>query len=828
MADLVQTIRRCMGTLNDFRYAWRTLKRSPGFTTAAVAMLALAIGASTSIFSVVQAVLLRQVPFKNPDQLVLLWGTEESSLSDRAQVSATDAADWARRSQSFEGLALYQGRGLTLTGNGDTERFSGLKVSSAYFDVMEAQPSLGRFFRPAEFHQGSDAVVVLAYDVWRQTFQANPGIIGRTIQLNYRSYTIIGVAPADLHTLPVALTQRLNPTGMYLPMAGADDAPTEANRTSRHLRVIARLKPAVTLAQAQAELNVIQAGMVQGHPKEDTGDGVRVVTLRDDVIRNVRAALIILQFAVLLVVLIACANVANLLLARSTARQREIGVRSAIGASRSRLLRQMLVESLILAALGGLLGLLLAAWGVSALAALGARVLPELNGVAISGPVVAFTIVLALVTGVAFGLAPAMQASGAALIDALKAGARTTGPSRSHRRTRALLIASEVGLSVLLLICAGLLLRSFMRLQQVNPGFDSKNVLVAEVTLPDIKYPDIPPQQRFFRDLLRQTAGIPGVRAAAIVSTLPDSGDFDMVTMGIKGRTFRPGESPNPDRYIVSPGYFQLLRIPLLKGRIFSESDDGAHPRVVLVNQQLADTLFPGADAIGQQLQIPTPGKFAPGEVPYWTIVGIVGNTKQYGLDTTQTMQLYVPYLQYDIEGAALVLRAADNPLGLASSAKDAVRAIDKDVYVADPATMDAVLGDSIASQRFSVALLALFGLGALVLAALGIYSVVSFIAAQRTSELGLRMALGATPRAVVRLVIGQGMRPVAAGLAAGVAASVVATRAVQPFLFQTGRADTAANLAALVILACSALLACYLPARRTSRIDPLTALRTE
>lgn len=816
-----------MGTLTEFRYAWRMLRRSPGFSAAAVAMLALAIGASTSIFSVVQAVLLRQVPFKHPDRLVLLWGTEPSSLSDRSQVSATDAADWARRSHSFEALALYQGRGVTLTGKGDTARFSGLSVSSGYFDVMEARPYLGRFFSPTEFHQGSDAVVVLAYDVWRQTFQADPGIIGRTIQLNYRSYTVVGVAPADLHSLPVALTQRLNPTGLYLPLAGPYDAPTDANRTARHLRTIARLKPAVTLAQAQAELNVIQAAIVQEHPKEDTGNGVRVVTLRDDVVRNVRAALIILQFAVLAVVLIACANVANLLLARSTSRQREIAVRSAIGASRARLLRQMLVESLMLAALGGVLGLLLAAWGVGALAALGARVLPELNGVEISASVVAFTVVLSLVTGVVFGIAPALQASGARLIDALKSGARTTGPSRSHRRTRAVLIATEVGLSVLLLICAGLLLRSFMRLQEVNPGFDGANVLVADVTLPEVKYPDVPPQQRFFQDLLRHSGELPGVQAAAIVSTLPDSGDFDEVTMGIKGRTFRPGESPNPDRYVVSPSYFRLFRIPLLKGRILTDRDDGAHPRVVLVNQQLADALFPGTGAIGQQVQIPTPGKFAPGEVPYWTIVGIVGNTKQYGLDSAQTMQLYVPYLQYDIEGASLLLRSAGNPVGLASSAKGAVRLIDKDVYVSDPTTMDAV-GDSIASQRFSMALLAVFGLGALILAALGIYSVVSFVAAQRTSELGLRMALGAGPREVVRLVILQGMRPVAAGMATGIAASVVATRAIQPFLFQTGRADTAANLAALAILASSAWLACYLPARRTSRIDPLTALRAE
>lgn len=519
-------------------------------------MLALAIGASTSIFSVVHAVLLRELPFKDPDRLVLLWGTDNTSLGGRSQVSAIDAYDWEQRSHSFDGVALYQGRSVMLTGSGSTLRLSGLRVSNDYFDVMLAKPHLGRFFAPTEYHEGSDAVGVLAYDFWREHFQGDPSVVGKTISLNYRTYAVVGIAGADLHALPAALTERLVPTQIYVPLAGPLDEPTELSRTGRHLRAIARLKAGVTTEQAQSNLNVVQAGLIRDHPAEDSGTGVRVVPVRDDLVRNVRTALLILQFAALVVLLIACANVANLLLARSTARQREIAIRGAMGASRSRLVRQMLVESMALATIAGAAGLLIAGWSTSALAMFGTRVLPELNGIEISGPVVVFAILLSLLTGIVFGTAPATHASGTVLYEALKSGTRTAGPSASHRRTRALLIASEVGLSVVLLVCAGLLLRSLVRLQHVDTGLDADNVLVAEVSLPSVKYPHIPQQQRFFRELLRRSHELPGVQSAAIVSTLPDSGDFDSVTMEIKGRTFQAGEAPGPDRYIVSPEYF--------------------------------------------------------------------------------------------------------------------------------------------------------------------------------------------------------------------------------------------------------------------------------
>jgi putative ABC transport system permease protein len=585
----------------------------------------------------------------------------------------------------------------------------------------------------------------------------------------------------------------------------------------------------VTLAQAQADLDLVQTEIVREHPREDAGNGVRVVTLRDDVVRNIRTSLLILQGAVLIVVLIACANIANLLLARSTARRREIAIRSALGARKSRLVRQMLIESLLLGVIGGGGGLLLASWAVSALTALGASVVPELNDVAISVPVVAFAFGLSLVAGVIFGAAPAMHFSAERPNEALKAGGRAIGPSLADRRTRNWLVATEVAMSVVLLVCAGLLVKSFVLLQQVNPGFDAKGVIVADVSLPAVRYSEIPQQQEYFRSALRKAAELPGIESVALVTTLPESSDFDMVTMEIKGRTFAAGNLPNPDRYVVSPGYFHAFRIPLVRGRAFGADDDSGHPRVVIVNQQLADALFPGQDPIGQQVEIPTPGTFAPGQQPYWTIVGVVGNVKQYGLASNQTMQIYVPYLQYDIEGATLIGRAAQTPTAaLVAELRRTVRAIDADVYVSDPQLMDEVLAQSLSSQRFSMALLTVFGVGALLLAMLGVYSVVSFVVAQRSAELGVRMALGAGAADVVRVVVVQGMRPVVAGLIAGAAIAFVAARLVEPFLFHTNPHDALASAIVVAVLATSAGVACSVPALRATRIDPLMALRAE
>jgi putative ABC transport system permease protein len=489
----------------------------------------------------------------------------------------------------------------------------------------------------------------------------------------------------------------------------------------------------------------------------------------------------------------------------------------------------MLIESLLLGAIGGGGGLLLASWGVSALTAVGASVVPELNDVAISVPVVAFALGLSLDAGLIFGAAPAMHSDAECPGEALKAGGRAIGPSLADRRTRNWLVAAEVAMSLVLLVCTGLLVKSFVLLQQVEPGFGAKDAIVADVSLPAVRYPEIPQQQEFFRSALRKAAELPGIESVALVTTLPESSDFDMVTMEIKGRTFAPGNLPNPDRYVVSPEYFHAFRIPLVRGRAFGANDDSAHPHVVIVNQQLADALFPGQDPIEQQVKIPTPGTFAPGQQPYWTIIGVVGNVKPYGLASNQTMQIYVPYLQYDIEGATLIARAAHTPTAaLVAELRRTVRAIDGDVYVSDPRLMDEVLAQSLSSQRFSMALLTVFGIGALLLATLGVYSVVSFVVAQRSAELGVRMALGAGSADVVRVVVVQGMRPVVGGLIAGAAVAFMAAQLVEPFLFHTDPRDALANAIVVAVLSASAGLACSVPAVRATRIDPLRALRAE
>lgn len=806
----------------DLRYGLRALQKNPGFTAIAVLTLALAIGPCTSIFSVVSAVLLRQLPYKNTDRLVLLWGTG-GRAGNRDQVSFTDLQDWRKGSQSFEEMANFHTYVYTMTERGETQRVRGLQVSDGYFRLMQAAaPALGRFFVSHDFEPGGQPVAILSYDFWQQKFDGDPAVVGKTITLNLHPFAIIGVAPKDLPSLPNSVIFR-PPSQIYVPVTEPYSA---ENRTGRHLRGLGLLKAGVSLSQAQAELNVLVAGMQKRFPDEDGGRGVRLVTLKDDLVRNVRWTLIILQFAVLMVVLIACANVANLLLARSTARQREIAIRGALGASRARLARQVLTESLLLALIGGSLGLLLAQWSVGYLTRLGTDVLPELTGVSIDRPTLLFATLISLLTGVVFGAAPALHFSPADFSGALKSGTRSTGPSSSQLRMRSLLVAVEVGFSVVLLVSGGLLLKSFVLLQRVNPGFDPDHVAMTFIYPPRLQDASIAQQQAFFKDLLTRVTGLPGIEHAGIVSSVPDSGDFDTVSISIQGRPFSAGQRPMPDRYVVSSGYFATLRIPLVKGRLFNDADDQAHPRVILVNELLASQLFPGQDAVGQKIQIPTPG--TDGTDPYWTIAGVVGDVVQYGLASPKTMQIYVPYTQYDCETSNLLFRVNGDPLQLASAVRSELRRLDSTLITPEFAPMDQVVAGSIVEQRFSTTLLTIFGLGGLLLAAMGIYGVISYVVGQRTSEFGTRIALGATPLHILSLVLQQGMRPVLLGAIVGIAACFPATRIIEHLLFKTSRLDALTFVTVGVVLIGSAVLACYLPARRAMRVDPMVALRYE
>ena len=819
----LQTLPAIESLWQDLRFGFRSLRKSPGFTAVAVLTLALGIGPCTAIFSVVNAVLLRRLPYKDADRLVLLWGTG-GHTANRDQISFTDLQDWRRGSQSFEEMANFHSFVYTMTEQGETQRVRALEVCDGYFRVMQAAPLIGRFFAPHDFEPGGQPVAILSYEFWKQKFNGDPAVVGKTITLNLHPFVIIGVAPRELPSLPNSVIFR-PPSQLYTPVVEPYSA---ENRTGRHLRGIGLLKAGVPLSQAQAELSVLVAGMQKRFPNEDGGRGVRLVTLKDDLVRNVRWTLITLQFAVLMVVLIACANVANLLLARSTARQREIAIRGALGASRARLARQMLTESTLLALIGGGLGVLLAQWSVGFLTRLGTDVLPELSGVSIDLPTLLFTTLVSLLTGVVFGAAPALHFSPMDFAGALKSGTRSTGPSSSQLRMRSLLVAAEVSLSMVLLVSAGLLLKSFVLLQRVNPGFDAGHVAMTFIYPPRLQDAPITQQLEFFRELLTRITGLPGIQSAGIVSSVPDSGDFDNIEIKMQGRPFAPSQLPMPDRYVVSPGYFSTLRIPLVNGRLFNDADDQAHPRVILVNELLAAQLFPGQDPLGQKIQIPTPGDFTDETQPYWIVVGVVGDVVQYGLASHKTMQIYVPYTQYECETSNLLFRTSGDPLQLASAVRAELRRLDRTLIAPEFAPMDQVVAGSIVEQRFSTTLLMILGVGGLLLAAMGVYGVISYLVAQRTSEFGTRVALGATPLNILALVVREGMRPVLLGAIVGIAASFPATRIIEHLLFKTSRLDAVTFLAVGAVLMGSAALACYLPARRATRVDPIVALRYE
>jgi len=806
----------------DVRYGVRQLGRNRLFTAAAVASLAISIGACSAIFSIVNTMLLRQLPYRNSERLILLWGTG-GRTSNRDQISFTDLQDWRTHAHSFDEMANYRSYVYTLTEIGGSERVRALQVSDGYFRVMQSRPFLGRFFVPDDFVAGRQQVAVLSYDLWQQRFGSDRAIVGKTVSLNLKPFVIVGVAPRDLPSLPSSVIFR-PPSQLYTPLVAVYSG---ADRNARALRGIGLLKPDVPIAQAQAELDTLVAALQKRYPNEDGGRGIRLVTIKDDLVRSVRSPLIILQLVGLVVVLIACANTTNLLLARSTTRQREIAMRRALGASRARLVRQVLTESLLLACVGGGIGVLLATWSVQLLMRLGNNVLPEFRSVSVDVTVLIFTMAVSLVTGLIFGSAPAFQFSAVDLTDAFKASSRAAGLS-SQSWTRSLLVATEVAASVALLIAAGLLMKSFVLLRHIDPGFDPSQVGMTFIYPPRLEDAPMAQQQAFFKTLLARITSLPGVEHAAITSGVPDSGDFDNIKVNIKGRVLSPEQRPIADRFIVSPEYFSTLRIPLLSGRPLADTDDGAHPRVVLINRRFAEELFPGQDPLGQQVQIPTPGDLTREGEPYWTIIGVVRDVVQNGLGSRQTIQIYAPFTQYDCAASNLLFRTSGDPLQLAAAVRAAVRTLDSTAVLPEIALMEDVVGASIAEQRFSTTLLTIFGVCGLVLTVVGIYGVISYNVAQRTAEFGTRVALGATASNIIALVLRQGMRPVWIGAAAGFVICVPGTRLVEHLLFKTGRLDPVTFGSVFAVLVVAAMLACYIPARRATSIDPLQALRAD
>jgi putative ABC transport system permease protein len=807
--------------LQDARYGLRVLWRSPGFTLVAVLSLALGIGANTVVFSVVNAVLLKSLPYNEPGSIVLVWGDIHTMGTHRDQVSATDVADWRAQNHVFEDVTTYGDlRPLLSEGAGDPERLPAAQVGDGFFKVMRGTPLLGRTFLPEEQEDGKDMVVVLSYGLWQRRFGGDPGIVGKAINLSGRPHTVVGVMPQNFTSLPAGLLEAS--AELYRPVA---EPPQETERGSRHLRAIARLKPGVTIEQAQAEMSVIANRIAEQHPTENTNYGVRLVPLREDLVGKLRPALLLLFGAVAFVLLIACANVGNLLLARSSARQREIAIRSALGAARARIVRQLLTESVLLALVGGGLGLFGAAWGTSLIESIGAQLIPWLGHIALDARILAFTLGMSVVTGIVFGLAPAWRASRPDLNESLKEGARS-GAGASRSRMRSALVVAEVALSLVLLVCAGLLIKSVMRLRRVDAGFKPDRIATMNVWLPSIKYPKGADRHNFYSRLIERVAALPGVEAAGVTSVLPVGGNFDGRTVELEGRSYGAGERSEVENYVVSPDYLRAMSIPLLRGRQLSAEDTADAPPVALISEAMARKLWGDVDPLGKRVRYYS---VDPKDVrPWHTIVGVVADVRLRSLDTQGGMGFYVPEAQTPNSAMTLVVRTAGDPAGIVPAVRAEILGIDKELAVFNVKTMEEWVSESILLRRFSMLLLGAFAALALLLASVGIYGVIAYTVNQRTHEIGVRMALGAQPADILRMVVRQGMGLTLVGVILGVLGALALTRIMSGLLFEVSPTDPAIFTSISLLLAAVALVACLVPARRATRVDPMIALRYE
>ncbi len=796
-------------TLRDTRYAVRQLGRTPGFTLVALLTLALGIGASSAMFSVVNGVLLKPFPVPESDRLV--WVNEIVPQYGRFSVAPASFLDWRAQNSSFERIVALTGGTATFSGAEGPERISNAVVSWDFFEMLRVQPFLGRGFRAEEGVPGRNAVIVLSHAAWQRRFGADPNVIGRAVTLNGAPSTIVGVMPAGFE-FPREVE--------YWVPIGLD--PAKASRGGHYLAVMGRLKPGVTAVQADAEMRAIAERLARQYPDSSANESAEVVPLLDQIVGSAREPLLALLAAVGVVILIVCANVANLLLVRASVRDKEIAIRTALGAGRGRLVRQMLAESLMLAAAGGALGVLVAYLAVRPLRTLSAGSIPRVHDVSIDWTVLLFALAVSLATGVIFGLAPAWQAARAGLSAVLKEGGRSSATA-GGRRVRSVLLVAEVALSLVLLVGAALLLRSFARLMNVDPGFRAENVLAFRVSLPPVSYRDDPNRAAFFATLLSKLEALPDVRAAGMVQTLPLRGDY-VLSFEIQGRPkTAPNAGPSANYRVVSPQYFPALGIPLKRGRLFTGRDNADKaPLVAVVDEAFAARHFPGEDPIGRGLDIGN------GTDGFYEIVGIVGDVHHEALDAAAAPTMYVPYRQ-DVFSTMWVLARTDgDPMQRSGAAREAVRAIDALLPAYSMRPLAAVVSDSVAQRRFSMLVLTAFAGIALFLAAVGVYGVVAYSVSQRTQEIGVRIAIGAARRDVLALVIGGGMKLALAGVALGVAGALALSRLIAGMLFGVRPFDPASYAATAVLLLAIAALACYVPARRAVRVDPVIAIRQE
>jgi len=802
----------------DLRYGVRVLRKSPGFTLVAVLTLAFGIGANVAVFRLVNATLLRPLPLAaDIDRVVFFWSSNLKQGWDKTSISPPDFNDWRSHNKSFEDLALFFTRSYNLTGGGEPERVSSLHASASLFPVLGVRPALGRTFLPEEDRAAADRVAILSYGLWQRRFGGDPGIVGQTVALDGQTFTVVGVMPSDYCSF-------FKEVELWIPLR-VDVA--KAERGFRSANAIGRLKPGVTLEQAQAEMDTITRQLEKEYPKSNLGWGAKLTPLADLVIHhNVHLGIDILTTAVGLVLLIACANVANLLLARAATRQKEIAIRLALGASRGRLVRQLLTESLLLGVLGGALGLLLAFWGVHALSPVRTDFI--LHEIRVDGRVLGFTLALSLLTAVIFGLVPALLTSKPDLNESLKDGGGASGSLRRHR-FRNLLVVSELALALLLLISTGLSIKGFLNVQRIDPGFNPTNVLTVRIDLPAAQYAEARQWAAFYQQVLERLKRVPGAQAVGAVDNLPITDGSPTNYFSIQGRPApTSGEQPWSAFRVISPDYFRAMEIPLRTGRQFTEQDTEQSPGVVIINEVIARRFWPNEDPIGKRIRWHTSPVNSNGPPPWRQVVGVVGSVRHNGVVKEPMPEIYLPQAQNAVANMVLVVRTASDLRAVVGPIRREVWSVDKNLPVHSIKTMAQILADDLMGYNLYIGLMSTFAAIALLLAAVGVYGVISYSVGQRTHEFGIRLALGAQARSIIKLVIGQGLKLVLVGLAIGLMGAFALMRVISEVFFGVSATDPVIFVSVSLLLTGVALLACYLPARKATKVDPMVALRYE
>lgn len=808
-----------MNTLwQDLRFSIRMLVKKPSFTLITVTTLALGIGLNTAIFSVVDAVLLSPLPFKNPERLMTVWTSDARRPSAHGNISYPNFVDLRQQSRSFKSLAAFRTTNVALTDRDEAIRLRAAVVTTDLLTMLGVEPLIGRDFLP-EDEQPGKSVVILSNALWRSRFKSEPQVVGQNVTLDNRSLTVVGVMPPGFQFPIEAELVELWTTVPF-------DGPMISQRGLQYLNVIGLIEPGITIAQAQSELDVIAQGLEQQYPDNNANQGMRLTPALEELVGDVWTPLLVIFGAVVCVLLIACANVANLLLARATARQHEMAVRFALGAKRGRVIRQLLTESILLSFIGGVCGLLLALWGTDLLVSLSPETIPRANDIRIDVRVLGFTLLVTLLTGILFGLAPALHAAGKELTETLKEGGRGTSDGVGRSRTRGALVIAELAVALVLMIGSGLLLKSFLRLLRVHTGVDPDKVLTLRVNLPDNKYSD-PQAVSFYEQLQARLQSLPGVRAASASFTIPFGRGRIGTDLYVEGQVASPGQVPHVDCHVILPDYFRVMGVPLIAGRDFTARDDMKNRPVVIVNEALVRRFFPNEDPLGKRIR---PDMSAtPGDSEMREIVGVVGDVMYYNLTAEVEPEAYLSYSQMPITtGLTVVLTSEGDPRNLIGVTRGEIQALDRELPVFDVKTLNQYFSMAVAHPRFNSLLVGIFACLALILTAIGLYGVMSYSVAQRTHEIGIRSALGASRRDILKLVLGQGLRFIVIGVSLGLGVALALTRLMGELLFGVAPTDVATFAAVVLVLLAVALFACFVPARRATKVEPIVALRYE